>query len=166
MRKEWLAMCAVLLLVAQTPGVLARQRGVPAGPLDGVWQVVEATVDGKKNPNPQPGMYVFAGSHFSIVQVTAPAARVPNPSPKTSADFEALCGNDVFVASAGTYEVSGQEVTFRAIVAKNPGGMMPGSFTTRTYRLSPDKAALWLRTTATHLGPPVRDTEFALKRLR
>ena len=79
----------------------------------------------------------------------------PRPTPadiaKASADeLRAVWGP--FVGEAGTYEISsGNVITMRPIVAKNPAAMKPGAFTTWSYRLEGN--TLWVTAKANQNGP-------------
>jgi hypothetical protein len=56
---------------------------------------------------------------------------------KASAD-ELRAAWGPFVGEAGTYEVTGNLITMRPIVAKSPAAMVPGAFTTWTFELTGD----------------------------
>jgi len=57
-----------------------------------------------------------------------------------------------FSATAGTYELRAKELTIRPIVAKNPGFMEPGSFTTFELTVEND-TSIWVRATNADAGP-------------
>jgi hypothetical protein len=52
-----------------------------------------------------------------------------------AADAELLAMWRPFVAASGTYEVSGNTLTCRALIAKNPDVMEPGNFAVYTFRI-------------------------------
>ena len=56
-----------------------------------------------------------------------------------------------FTANAGKFEVSGNSMTRRPVVAKSPDAMAPGAFNEYTFRLSAD--TLWVTTVRTEGGP-------------
>jgi hypothetical protein len=53
---------------------------------------------------------------------------------KASAD-ELRAAWGPFYAEAGTYEVSGNLITLRAVAAKNPAAMTTGAFTTWSFKM-------------------------------
>jgi hypothetical protein len=127
-----------------------------SGSLQGVWQVVEVTVTGPTPqtitiPEPRPNLTILTAKHYSRVEIHAEGPR-PMLSDVTKASADELrAAWGPFVGEAGTYEVSGNLITMRPIVAKNPAAMAPGAFTTWTYELTGET----LRVTAkgNHNGP-------------
>jgi hypothetical protein len=55
-----------------------------------------------------------------------------------------------FTANAGTFEVSGNSMTRRPVVAKSPDAMAPGASNQYTFRLSAD--TLWVTTVGNEGG--------------
>ena len=99
---------ATLTSVAQTPS------------LKGVWRIVEVTgADGKVNPKPEPGLYIFTDRHYSIMRVNEPRAALP----ESPGDKERLAAFDPFTANSGTYQVKGTQLMTQPMVAKNPNVM-------------------------------------------
>src|SRR5205823_1965136 len=91
--------------------------------LKGVWKVVEAKRSGPNagtNSNPQPGLYIFTRKHYATVGVIGdkPRPQVPDVEKATASELLAMWGP--FVANAGTYEISGDTLTTRPLVAKMP----------------------------------------------
>ena len=129
----------VVLLVAGA-SMIGRSQG-PS--LEGVWRVTEVVVTGANpstNKAPQPGLYLFAKKHYSVVLVRGAAARKDIPAAKDAtkltdaekmARYEAW---DPFTANAGTYEVKGNTLTTRPIVAKMPS-VMGGEAQTREFKI-------------------------------
>jgi hypothetical protein len=70
-----------------------------------------------------------------------------------------------FTATAGTYDLGAKEFTIRPLVAKNPGFMDPGSFT--TFELTPEGKDVWIRATKANSGaiPPTNANRVRLVRL-
>jgi hypothetical protein len=82
--------------------------------IQGVWRVVERTTTGPSgttNRNPQPGLYIFTGKHYSMMTDTSEKPREVVPVPPAGAkltDKEMLTlFRDVqpVIANSGTYEV-------------------------------------------------------------
>jgi hypothetical protein len=121
----------------------------PRAPSDasviGVWLVAERTVTG---PNarivttPQPGVYIFTKSYYSIDQVISDAPRPELPSRgATTAQFVDACR--LFKGKAGTYEIKGNEIIYKTKVAKSPNVMRDGNSAIDTFRIE-GKDTLWL----------------------
>ena len=88
--------------------------------LKGVWRVVEVTgADGKANPKPEAGLYIFTDRHYSVMRVTEP--RPVLPEKPTDKDLAATFGP--FTANSGTYQVKGTQLMTQPSVAKNPAVM-------------------------------------------
>ena len=112
-----------------------------SAPLQGVWQAVDVTIPGPVArtvtiPEPRPNLTMITARHYSRMQVEAEGAR-PTLADVTKAsadDLRAAWGP--FSAEAGTYEVTGNVITLRPIVAKNPGAMTPGAFTAWSFTLN------------------------------
>ena len=134
--------------------------------IQGVWRVVERTITDSSaarqdefgafsvgaHTNVQPGLLIFTAKHYSRTTDTAaqprPTGPYKTPGKPTLEELQAEWGP--FVANAGTYEVSGNTVTLRAIVAKNPRAQSPKNFTKLTFKL--DGNNLWLTPVQTEAG--------------
>jgi len=115
--------------------------------LEGVWQAVEVKRTGPNagtNSNPQPGFYMFTRKHYSTVAVISdtPRRQVQDAAKATAAELLAMWG--AFVATAGTYDISGDSVTFRPMVAKMPEVMKPGNSAIAQFKLEGDTLTLTL----------------------
>lgn len=138
--------------------------------LQGAWRVTEVVVTGANaatNKNPQPGLYVFTKQHYSIVAVNATAPRKDFDAPKDPArltDAEKLARFEVwnpFTANSGTYQVSGNVLTTRPLVAKNPS-VMAGPAGTREFRIEGNTLTLIQKSAP---GQPTSETRITLTRL-
>jgi hypothetical protein len=113
---SWSTAAVVLLSILVTASPTAAQT--PS--LKGVWRVVEVTgADGKLNPKPEPGLYIFTDRHYSIMRVNQPRAALP----ESAGDKERLAAFDPFTANSGTYQVKGTQLMTQPMVAKNPNVM-------------------------------------------
>lgn len=114
--------------------------------LRGVWRVASLTrtgPDAATNNNPQPGLFLFTEKHYSLAVVRSDKPRPELPSdPAKATAAELLAAYDPFGANSGTYEISGDTLTFRPIVAQNPAGMRPGHVL--KYSMKPEGEALSL----------------------
>jgi hypothetical protein len=135
-----------LFVVVGVLAVNAIVLGQAKPSLQGVWQAVELTVT-NPNPNPaapnarpkgthtnlQPSLLIFTAKHYSMIADTAveprPTTPLTEPGKATVEELRARWGP--FIANAGTYEVSGDTLTSKVIVAKGPAlqGKMVGRAT-------------------------------------
>jgi hypothetical protein len=120
--------------------------------LQGAWRVTEVSAGpgGRTLTSPQPGLLLFSGRHYSYTFVTS---EVPRPAlpPGMSSPEVLLAAWNPFTANAGTFEVSGNIMTRRPVVAKSPDAMGPGIFNEYSFRLVAD--SLWMTPTRTESGP-------------
>ena len=122
----WLSIPIIALtLVLASGGAFAQSVS-----LKGVWRIVEIVdVEGQVDVSPHPGLYIFTDRYYSIQWVTAPRTASPdNPS-----DKDKLAAWTPFIANSGTYELKGNALSTRPLVAKNPN-VMTGSGGTAELR--------------------------------
>jgi hypothetical protein len=98
--------------------------------LAGAWRLTELKRTGPKAEtlkNP-PGLLIFTGKHWSRMYVDSdqPRSEIRGDLEKAPA-AEILASWGPFVAASGTYEVSGNTLTCRTLIAKNPNVMAPGN---------------------------------------
>jgi hypothetical protein len=132
-------LCLLLGVGAVTSHEFAAQPASES--LQGVWQVVEVRVTGPTPqtitiPEPRPNLTILTARHYSRVEIHAggPRPMLVDVTKASADELRAAWGP--FAGEAGTYEVSGNLITMRPIVAKNPAAMAPGAFTTWTYELT------------------------------
>lgn len=138
--------------------------------LQGAWRVTEVVVTGANpstNKTPQPGLYLFTKQHYSILTVNGTSPRKPfaapaDPNKLTDAEkmarFEAW---DEFTANSGTYEVKGNTVTTKPLVAKNPS-VMGGAGQTREFKIEGKTLTLIQKSRE---GQPASETRTVLTRV-
>jgi hypothetical protein len=134
-------------------GQIAKYVRVRAGgpsPLDGAWRMVEIREANGTVSRTQPGIRVFKDGYFGLVRVNGTSPR-PATIPPNATPEEAMAVLGPFAAQAGTFEVSGQTVTERSLVAKNPAGMAPGNFARINWRIRGD--SLWMTLVESQTGP-------------
>jgi hypothetical protein len=105
------------------------------------------------NSDPQPGLYIFTARHYSIVTVNTRQPRPTLPedlSNVTAAQLLAVFGRS-FTAQSGTYELAGEKLTLRALVAKSPALMAAGAFNTASFKL--DGKTLTITQESNQAGP-------------
>ncbi len=135
MKRYVLALIVPVLLTSHT---IAGHATSPS--IQGVWQAVEVTIPGPTKrtiliPEPRPNLTVITARHYSRVQVEAEGARPSVADVTTASADELRAAWGPFYAEAGTYEVSGNLITLRAVAAKNPAAMTPGAFTTWSFKM-------------------------------
>jgi hypothetical protein len=150
---------AILLTASALEGQQAPQG------LEGAWRVTEVVTTGPRGrtlDSPQPGLLLFTGGYYSYTFVTSD---LPRLIPRGLATVEDML--DVwspFTANAGTFEVSGDRMIRRPVVAKSPDAMAPGAFNEYTFRMIAD--TLWVTTVGTEGGPARSPTTVRYVRVR
>jgi hypothetical protein len=86
------------------------------------------------NPKPQPGLWIFTDKHFSYLFVTTDKPRPEIPAAKMTEKDRSDAYNG-FIASGGTYDIKGDNLTMNVMVARNAESMRSGAFFTNTYKL-------------------------------
>lgn len=113
----------------------AQQRSTPQPSIQGVWRVVEQTINDQslKAPELGAGLHIYTAGHFAVVRETgnSPRPDVSNTDNATADQLRAVWGP--FVAQMGTYEISGNVLTEKTLVAKNPSNM--GAASRRRFKL-------------------------------
>ena len=152
-----------------SPAATAPQRD-DGNPLMGVWRSVQTqffdtAFGGPRVVSPtQPALLLFTRGYYSVVAVQSARPRPDLPTDITTAtadQLRAVWGR--FAANAGTYTISGDTVTLRFIVAKNPSHMAPDYFQRARFRSVGD--SLWMRIFATSTGPLNSEPETKLVRV-
>jgi len=120
-------------------------------PIEGAWKVTEIVVTGasaSKVPNPQPGLFIFAQKHYSVMWVPGnqPRSLFKGEDPT---DEEKIAAYDSFVANSGTYEVAGATLTLHPMVARSPNFMAGG---VSKFQLRIEGTTLWLTQKNTDLS--------------
>ena len=141
-------MCRVLntmLAVTAVAGLSGAALESRSSSIEGVWRAVEVTTTGpgaRTISGLQPNLTILTRKHFSHMEIHADGSRPSLADPSKASADELRQAWGPFVAEAGNYETSGGHFVTHPIIAKNPAGMAPGSFTSYTYRIVGD--TLWL----------------------
>jgi hypothetical protein len=125
------------------PSATAEQSTKAPGPLEGVWREAEIVVTGANPssiPNPQPSLYIFTSAHYAMLGTVGDKPRQLHKALDATND-EKIAAYNSFFGNAGTYEVAGDTVTIRPVVARMPNFMAGGSQKLQ-FRL--DGETLWL----------------------
>ena len=161
MRSATFAVGVAVLLAP--PGVEAQSA---TDALQGAWQVAEVVTGGPASQtldSPQPSLLLFTGGHYSYTLINGQQPRPDLPRrAATAAELHSVW--NPFSANAGTFEVSGNTMTRRPIVAKSPDAMAPGAFNEYTYRLSTD--TLWVTAVRTEAGAARNPSTYRYLRVR
>ena len=142
---------AVAIVTAVAPGQVARtERSEPS--IRGVWRNIERVIpatdpENRVDPfghvpvgtqtNVQPGLLIITAKHYSRTTDTAvqprPTTGYTVAGTPTIEELQARWGP--FAANAGTYELSGDTITLRALVSKEPRDQTGGRFARLRVRL-------------------------------
>ena len=141
--------------------------GSPQLSIQGAWQAVEITTTGPGARTitirePRPNLTVITARHYSRIedQAEKPRPVLADPAKASADELRAVWGP--FVGEAGTYELTGDLITMRPIVSKNPAVMGPGVFI--TYSLKRDRDTMWVTQQRNQNGPFANP--FTIKLLR
>ena len=118
------------LILAAAPGIALAADS----PLAGAWQVDAGTA-------PHAGLYLFTGSHYSMLAATTDRPDVADTNKATADELRAVWGP--LLANAGSYDISGDLITIHPLVAKIPVVMKAGA--TEVYRFHIEGATLTLQ---------------------
>lgn len=140
----------VLALFVVVPGFALAQPG-PVSPIDGVWKITEVVTTGANaatNASPQPSLIMFVRGHYSWLHIgssTPRKQRAAAATPGKLTDAEKIAAFEEwnpFTANSGTYEIKGNTLTRRRLVAKNEFAMGAAPPVIEQYKLEGD--TLWI----------------------
>ena len=133
MRRTFGTILALVLLATAASWQVASAQDVD---VQGAWVVAGITDSSGTEFGGQPGLFVFTGTHYSIMFVpgTDDRAQYTGDSPT---DAEMLTAYQSFIANSGRYVVDGDQLTHRAYVAKDPvymGGFPENPLVAKVHR--------------------------------
>ena len=109
----------LLVLVVAAGSFLAfRPMTTEVTAVEGVWKLVHVTTAEGDFDSPQPSILLFTAGHYAAVSVRGTEPRETLPEEPT--DEQRLAAWRRFFAGAGTYEVYGNEIHMKVIVARSP----------------------------------------------
>ncbi len=113
---------STLLLGIAISGPWATAEAQANSELHGGWLITGwAAAEGQTGPTPERGLFLFTESgHYSIMFVIGEARETLGANPS---DGNIAAAYNPFVANAGRYTVSENQITYEAAVAKDPGYM-------------------------------------------
>jgi hypothetical protein len=156
-----------ILLVLLVVLLLSLPAAAQANKFVGAWKLVEVKITGEKPETItsfQPNLHIYTKKHYSVMVVRAKEPRpVPADNSKLSAEELLKIYVNDFVANSGTYEVKGDKITVRPIVAKSPGFMQPGNFVTSVFKIEGNY--LTMTQEADKDGPVKNPTTVKLERI-
>jgi hypothetical protein len=89
-------------------------------PLEGAWIVASwENLAGEAIADPQPGIFVFTSTNYSIMYVNTAEARPEYDEDAGQTDAETLASYESLTANSGGYEIDGNTFTTYAYVAKD-----------------------------------------------
>jgi hypothetical protein len=122
---------AVAMFVMAAAAPRAQEGKAQASrPLEGAWRVVDAA------GQPGPGVYIFAKTHYSMM-VVSPDRPDVDAAQATADELRAMWGP--IAANAGVYELEGNLLTIRPIVAKIPIVMKAGAYEVYAFTIQGDR---------------------------
>jgi Lipocalin-like domain len=134
--------------------------------LTGAWRVTEVKTTGpnaRTISSPQPGLYIFTGTHYSNMTVNSDEPRTTLQDQTKASAAELLAVFGPFTANSGTYDISGGNVTFKPVVAKNPQVMAPGVANVSSFKIQGN--TLTLTSVRNANGPVANPTTITLTRI-
>jgi len=123
-------------------------------PLQGAWQVMNPT-------NAMAGIFIFSGKHYSMMAASTERPDITDLSKATADEMRALYGP--MVGNAGVYEIAGNQVTIRPVVAKIPIVMKPGAYEMYEFKVENNNLTLTQRRNVR--GPVESGTVWTLTRV-
>jgi hypothetical protein len=123
-------------------------------PMAGAWQVM--------NPKGMAGIFIFSGKHYSMMAASTERPDITDLSQATADELRALYGP--MAGNAGAYEIAGNQVTIRPVVAKIPIVMKPGAYEVYEFKVE-NNTLLTLTQRRNVRGPVDRGTVWTLTRV-
>jgi hypothetical protein len=107
-----------------------------ASAVEGVWKAVHVTTAaGEEIERTTPNLMIFTATHYASVRTNQPPRE---QLPDDPTDEQLLAAWRPFNASAGTYEVQGNEIHAKVIVAKDPNSTAEQRENTSTFEVDGD----------------------------
>jgi hypothetical protein len=127
--------------------------GAADNPLQGAWQVT--------NANGMTGIFIFSAKHYSMMAASTERPDITDLSKATADEVRALYGP--MIGNAGAYEISGNQLTIRPVVAKIPAVMKPGAYEVYEFKIEGDSMTLTQRRNVR--GPAEKGSVWTLTRV-
>ncbi len=104
--------------------------------VEGVWKLVHVTTAEQDFDTTRPSILIFTARHYAALDVRGAEPREPFPEEPT--DEQRLAAWSRFFANAGTYEVRGNEIHTKVIVARSPNLTAEQAERSSTFELDGD----------------------------
>lgn len=140
-----------VLIVAGLAWAFALPTAQAETPLEGAWIVASwENLDGNEIADPQPGIFVFTSTNYSIMYVNTAAPRPGYDEDAGQTDAETLAAYGSLTANSGGYEIDGNTFTTYAYVAKDTNymGGFPENDTEYEFERDGDSLIITTRTFA------------------
>ncbi len=132
-----LALPLVLVLAAGLVFLGFARTRTQASSVEGVWKTVHVTTaEGDFDRTQVPSILIFTAGHYASVAVRSTEPRETFPEEPT--DEQRLAAWSRFFANAGTYEVTGNEIHTKVIVARNPNATAEQAEGSSTFEVDGD----------------------------
>ena len=139
MRRPAAALVAIVVASLMF-GYAACATSPQASTLEGTWRTVEVTVTNSEGSNTrqisQPNLTIFADGHYASLTVFGAEPRENLPEEPT--DEQRLAAWRPFAANAGSYSISGSDITTRVLIAKSSNATAENRETTTPFELDGD----------------------------
>ena len=112
------SIAGILVLVVAAGSFLAFRPMTTDTAVEGVWKQVHVTTAEQDFDTTQPTILLFTAGHYAALTVRGREPRETFPEEPT--DEQRLAAWSRFFANAGTYEVTGNEIHTKVIVARDP----------------------------------------------
>src|SRR5262245_57711285 len=145
---------AVLIGMSLLTATRSRMVTAAENPLQGAWQVMNPS-------NGMAGVFIFSSKHYSMMAASTERPDITDLSNATADQLRALYGP--MVGNAGVYEIAGNQVTIRPVVAKIPIVMKPGAYEVYEFKVEDKNLTLTQRRNVR--GPVERGTVWTLARV-
>jgi hypothetical protein len=122
-------------------------------PVQGAWQVTSA--------NGFAGIFIFSAKHYSMMAASTERPDIADLSKATADEVRALYGP--MIGNAGAYEMSGNQITIRPVVAKIPVVMKPGAYEVYEFKIEGNTLTMTQRRNVR--GPVEQGTVWTLTRV-
>ena len=131
-----LTLLLVLVVAAGLTALGFRATTTEVTSVEGVWKTVHVTTATEDRDSPQPSILLFTAGHYASVAVRGTEPRETFPEEPT--DEQRLAAWRRFFANAGTYEISGNEIHMKVIVARSPNATAEQAEGTSTFEVDGD----------------------------
>lgn len=133
-----------VLLACALIAAPSAQRAAASPSLVGVWEVQSSTTaEGKAIRPAQPGLFIFTGKYYSLIQVTTATPRPDvKATPDTRVEDLMRVYGPAFQAQSGNYVSTDRVIVLHPLVAKSPVLMTPGFQQSYTFKV--DGTTLYL----------------------